>query len=78
MICTVVLFSPTYRWSHSSSPSTKAFFEDYFCFAHEVGLEKAANIQKENSGVQKPFGPEFIRIRVDILAVMSQVDAADH
>ncbi|HET9378780.1 MAG TPA: hypothetical protein VFO40_27660 [Chthoniobacterales bacterium] len=25
---------------------------------------------------QKAFGPEFVRIRVDILAVMSQVDAA--
>ena len=27
---------------------------------------------------QKPFGPEFVRIRVDVFSLMGQVNAADH
>ena len=35
-------------------------------------------LKRRIAAFQKPFGPEFIRIWVDILAVMSQVDTADH
>jgi hypothetical protein len=30
------------------------------------------------AALQKPFGPEFVRIGVDILAVMGQIDTADN
>ena len=34
-------------------------------------------LKRRIAAFQKPFGPEFIRIWVDILAVVSQIEAAD-
>src|SRR5580693_2504612 len=79
------------HWAHGMGIGQGEFTAQQDAANHQFHLElgkrhanatpdapaKRQILKRRIMAFQKPFGPEFIRIWVDILAAMSQVDAAD-